>query len=415
MLIRQFLASAFGLLAFAIPTFGAEPQKIRIFDDFGTNSLKDYQIEGDVTWQKGQVTLGKGAKLTRKIALGHTAEVRALIRFPAGKETQEARLRFQHDKVSADIALLRENRKVMLVNLRTPTERIQLPAAGKDGGETLAELQWAVCFAIRYGMVRAKAWRADTVEPQDWQAARYSDDYGQPAAISFVSEKTNDLVLNSLAVIGSLPEEPLTPEQRRKAQEAQQLDDEAFKLYQGGEFEKALNKMNAALRLQEDVLGSNHLSTTEVLMGLSALNNALGDYPKARTYLGRALASRTEILGPDHPGTASCLNSMGTLTDLMGDPAAARPFFERALEIRKKVLGPTDPLTAESLQNYGYILRQTGQFQSARSYYEQSLDITKKVRGEDHPETIRCLNNLAILLGLMGDYGSAKRYQEHKL
>src|SRR5438094_3447454 len=55
----------------------AEPKPVHFVDDFSTNTLKDYEIKGDVAWEKGSVKLGKDAQLTRKVKLGHTAEITA--------------------------------------------------------------------------------------------------------------------------------------------------------------------------------------------------------------------------------------------------------------------------------------------------------------------------------------------------
>ena len=69
----------------------AEPEWVRLDDDFATDTRKVYEIQGDVSWQKGQLTLGQGAQLTRKVALGYTAEVRASIRLPAVHEREPSR------------------------------------------------------------------------------------------------------------------------------------------------------------------------------------------------------------------------------------------------------------------------------------------------------------------------------------
>src|SRR5262249_5669731 len=75
----------------------AEPERVRLSDDFTTDTRKEYEIQGDIRWQKGQLTLGPGAQLTRKVALGSTGQVRASLRLPAGREAHEVRLGFQTD------------------------------------------------------------------------------------------------------------------------------------------------------------------------------------------------------------------------------------------------------------------------------------------------------------------------------
>src|SRR5439155_10144789 len=110
-------------------SFGADAERVRIADDFDTNTLKEYEVKGDVTWRKGQVTLGKDAQLIRKVALGHTAEVYAVIRLPASEGPHEARLIFLGKDVSAEIVLVRTEGKTLLRNLEKPVESIALTAA----------------------------------------------------------------------------------------------------------------------------------------------------------------------------------------------------------------------------------------------------------------------------------------------
>jgi len=59
------------------------PERVR--DDFATDSRGKYQSKGEVAWQKGALTLGSDATLSRKVGLGQTADVELTLAFPAVK------------------------------------------------------------------------------------------------------------------------------------------------------------------------------------------------------------------------------------------------------------------------------------------------------------------------------------------
>src|SRR5437870_13449716 len=103
---------------------GADPEPVRLADDFAADSRAAYQITEDVAWQKGQVTLGRGARLTRRMALGHTAELRAVVRFPASVGPHELQLQFEAGKAAAQVTLTRVDGRTVLVNQGESEERV---------------------------------------------------------------------------------------------------------------------------------------------------------------------------------------------------------------------------------------------------------------------------------------------------
>ncbi len=78
-----------------------EPKLQPVFsDDFQTDTRGDYEITGDVTWESGTLSLGKGASIRREINGGAWARVEldfAGDGWGFGDEKQELQIRFQLD------------------------------------------------------------------------------------------------------------------------------------------------------------------------------------------------------------------------------------------------------------------------------------------------------------------------------
>src|SRR5262245_8987750 len=67
----------------------ADPaESVRFADDFSKNTLTSYETEGDIAWKKSELTLGKKARLVRKLDLGHRASVWAVISVPGGNAAE---------------------------------------------------------------------------------------------------------------------------------------------------------------------------------------------------------------------------------------------------------------------------------------------------------------------------------------
>jgi tetratricopeptide (TPR) repeat protein len=182
-----------------------------------------------------------------------------------------------------------------------------------------------------------------------------------------------------------------------------------------GDLAGARPYLERALRIQEQVLGSEHPDTAISLDDLGSLLKDMGDLAGARPYYERALRIREQVLGEEHSDTATSLNNLGLLLQAQGDLAGARPYLERTLRIKEKVLGGEHPDAAISLNNLGALLQDLGDLAGARAYYERALWIKEKVLGGEHPSTALSLNNLGSLLQDLGDLAGARAYYERAL
>ena len=177
-----------------------------------------------------------------------------------------------------------------------------------------------------------------------------------------------------------------------------------------GDYDKALEFKNKALEIQKDVLGENHPDTAMSYGNIGNVYHNLGDYDKALEYYFKALEIKKDVLGEKHPDTAISYNNIGVVYKNLGDYDKALEFHNKALEIRKEVLGEMHADTADSYDNIGVVYRNLGDNDKALEYHNKALDIRKVVLGENHPDTANSYNNIGVVYANLGDYDKALKY-----
>jgi tetratricopeptide (TPR) repeat protein/CHAT domain-containing protein len=394
------------------PLIAAEAPPVRFQDDFATDTRKDYETKGDVTWHKGALTLGKKAQISRKLALGFTTEVRAILRWDKGQQKGQVILGLADAEGRGGVALrLVEGRTALVLPVR-PEQVIALEGGGDKPD---AEPVWVVRLDLSYGLLRARAWRQGTKEPADWQIIPYLGQTAwQPQRLVLGTGASGGGSLESWAVRGVAPLR-LSAEQQRDVQQAGALNREAFALYQQGQYAKAVAKARETLALRRKALPKDHPDLAQSLHSLGALLRDMGKNDEARKHLEEALALRRKILPKDHPDLAYSLNNLGVLLRDMGRRDEARQNYEEALAIQRQALPKDHPVTASSLNNLGMLLSAMGRHDEARQHLEEALALRRKILPKDHPDLANSLNNLGVLLKERGRYDEARKHYEEAL
>ncbi|BAY09666.1 CHAT domain-containing tetratricopeptide repeat protein [Calothrix sp. NIES-2098] len=204
-------------------------------------------------------------------------------------------------------------------------------------------------------------------------------------------------------------------EQRAALQEAEQLNQQANKLYQEGKYSSAIPLAERTLAIREQVLGSQHLDVAESLNNLAILYREQGNYQQAEPLFQRSLAIAEKVLGNSHPIVATSLNNLALVYQYLGNYQQAEPLFQRSLAIRTKVLGNEHPDVATSLNNLANLYQKQGKYQSAEPLYQQAVSIYEKLQGKEHPNVATSLNNLAEVYRLQGKYQQAEPLYQHAL
>jgi CHAT domain-containing protein/tetratricopeptide (TPR) repeat protein len=401
------------LLCLALTPGAADPDVVRLHEDFSTNTLKRYDVEGDVRWQKGRLTLvGRQVVLRRAVQAGYTADVKVEMSLPEGEADHELHVRLQgqdQDKFAL-VTLVRARGKVTLVNQMSPREEVALPAAAAR------PQAWTLRARLHYGVIQAKAWPAGAPEPAQWQTTRYSGKtLWAPRWVLFGYRPSGGLAITGWGIDASRPPPVLRAEDQKLLNRARMLNAEAGDLFHRDRPAEALAKVKDVLALHQKVLGRDHLETAASLVNLGGVLKFMGHVSAAQRPLEDAVPVLRMVLGPEHPDTAACLQMLAEVLRFTGQYAAARPRYEQALAAFRRVLGPTHRHTAVTLNGLGLLLEDLGEYAVAKPYLEQALAIHMKNGGAKILDTATTLDSLGRLHFMLTDYTTARRYHERAL
>ncbi|TVQ24624.1 MAG: tetratricopeptide repeat-containing protein, partial [Leptolyngbya sp. DLM2.Bin15] len=130
------------------------------------------------------------------------------------------------------------------------------------------------------------------------------------------------LALVAPMVPGRMPAavaQTLTTEQTAALEEAERLNQQAWQLYQQGQYGEAILLVQQALVIRENLLSENHPDVASSLNNLARLYQAQGNYGAAEPLYQRSLFIRETILGENHPDVATSLNSLALLYYAQGN------------------------------------------------------------------------------------------------
>ncbi len=176
-----------------------------------------------------------------------------------------------------------------------------------------------------------------------------------------------------------------------------------------GENTQAMTYFHRAIELSS----SNGL--TETSIGATLRGNygivlrGSGRLAEARQQYEAALAIQEKVLGRKHALVASILYSLAALSGDLGDLEAQRVYLERACPIDRKVLGAANAKTLECDAAYAINLSDQKRFAEARSLAQSTLETSEKVLGDDTVTTREALHAAATVERSEGRYQDAAR------
>jgi tetratricopeptide (TPR) repeat protein/transcriptional regulator with XRE-family HTH domain len=174
-----------------------------------------------------------------------------------------------------------------------------------------------------------------------------------------------------------------------------------------------------ALAIRERTLPPNDLSIALSLNSLAFMYYVWGvRYDEAEKLFERALPIFDQAIGVDHPKTSHCLSNLALLYATQGKYSEAENLLLRVQAIRDKSLGPTHLDTARSLQNLAWLYIEQGKqekYEQAKRLLEQSLEIREYLLGSEHPQTAISLHHLALLCDAQEKYGEADQLYQRVL
>jgi CHAT domain-containing protein/tetratricopeptide (TPR) repeat protein len=388
-----------------------EEVPLRFADDFSTDSRKEYQIKGDVGWEKGRLLLPPKAEVRRLAELGRHTQLRATITVPAAKEVRTVFFGAGGAWSTLSVGLRWQEGKVSLVWPTPKPEVVPVSATGKPA----AAERWQVRLDLDHGLLQAKVWPDGQEEPRDWQLVRGREDL-TPWEPNWVRVAAEDgaTELGSWEVRSSRRER-WTAEQTRQLDEAERCVLEVVRLTQLGNDSGAEAKAREAVRIHRTILPPDHFVLARSLLFQGISQYRLGKFGDARPLLEESAKIVRKALPPDHPLRVNCLGHLGMLLHAMGKFSEARTLLEEISRSDRRVLPPDHPYLATSLNHLGALLMDMGKYAEAQPLIEESLKIRRKVLPPDHPDLGRGVNNLGAVLTFMGKYAEAQPLLEEAL
>ncbi|CAF4527924.1 unnamed protein product [Rotaria socialis] len=185
-----------------------------------------------------------------------------------------------------------------------------------------------------------------------------------------------------------------------------------------GDYSKAREFNEKALKIREEVLVPNHLDLAasyssigeNIAFKASIIGYLLqqyrcvvrkyekiGDYSKALDFGEKALKISEKHLPSNHPKLATSYNNIGLAYDGMGNYLKAIEFYERALEIDEKTLPSNHPDLATSYNTIGQVYNNMGDYSKAFVFVEKALSIFQKSLPPTHPLIKQTIDNIECL------------------
>jgi tetratricopeptide (TPR) repeat protein len=106
-------------------------------------------------------------------------------------------------------------------------------------------------------------------------------------------------------------------------------------------------------------------SNLAYLNAAAEFSYAFAEYHETGHLLEQVLKIQEKLLGPEHLDLAQTLNNLGVLRHIQGRPAEAEAFYLWALEICEANLPPHDQDAINLMQNYAAFLQEVGRQREA--------------------------------------------------
>jgi TonB family protein len=194
--------------------------------------------------------------------------------------------------------------------------------------------------------------------------------------------------------------------------EAAQLSGTVVKLYNEGQYDKAVPLAKRAVELREQALGPDHELVQAALLNLAEIYTAKKKYGEAQKLVERLLKTYEKTLGPEDLGVAVFLNKLGFLTYVQGDFSKSETAYKRALAIREKATGRDNKEFAISLFTLAELYRFTARVAKAEPLYEEAAVLLLKLLGPADPDYLKVKDKYFCIAYLARDGNRDQRIKD---
>jgi tetratricopeptide (TPR) repeat protein len=182
-----------------------------------------------------------------------------------------------------------------------------------------------------------------------------------------------------------------------------------------GRLAEAVSRVESAVSLTEQALGTEHPEFAAALNTLGTLFQDTGRFDEATRCYERTLTIQRKVLGPGHPAVAHPLNNLGVVFLVTAQSTKALSYFRQALAVWEKALGPKHPYAATAHGNIAIAMRHLGRFREAIAEDKLALALREELLGREHPHIAASLQSLGNDYFQQGRYDTAGRYYERAL
>ena len=185
-------------------------------------------------------------------------------------------------------------------------------------------------------------------------------------------------------------------EGERSANAAKAHNNIASSLIRVGQYEQALDELDVALPLYEEIYGADHPYTAARQMNIGIVYYHLGKYDRAMRYFRAALnayKNEDNNSGEDYTQLKAELeNNIAAVCIMQGKLDEAETHLQDALHALPEK--GQEYYQVMFIKALGYVKWQQSQKEAARSYWKQAADLAHRTLGEEHPFTKECDNYL---------------------
>lgn len=182
-----------------------------------------------------------------------------------------------------------------------------------------------------------------------------------------------------------------------------------------GNYPAALSSCQAALKIQENTIGTKHPDYWLTLDELAYLYSVTDQFVKADSVLNFLLPEKAAFYGEQSIDYGNTLLSLGILEARVGRWRSAEVRYKKALAIFERTSGKLQHNYIRTLENLAKLYDQLFEFYKALELQQEVLSIREKVQGKEHPEFSRALNALANIYLDSGQFNDALRISEQNL
>ncbi len=169
-------------------------------------------------------------------------------------------------------------------------------------------------------------------------------------------------------------------------------------------------KRNAKKALWESIqrLGRDNDEAAKAAHRLAEVYSRAGRHGKAIEVHKMGLMIRESIYGERHTRLADSYDWLAKARAAAADYEQAADYYERAMSLRKELLGPQHPDVAISYSNLANLEVARENYPKALSHFQTAYSISTNRLGEKHPDVAAALASMARLNRRLGEEGLAE-------